>query len=230
MRPILCTFVAIPSSECPCTIADDSGCDLPKCSPIANANSLCEADGILPDGNSNYDVNNCPGGYEVFKCAPIGDAGPYTKKIGHFCKPNDKMASKNLNDAKKECSKNPSCSMFFESCGKVSYYRCSDSASVIPSVCSATLYRKATDATINITRSGLDQFPAPCGFVTGFVSGESEYLGNAIDEEQCAQMVREEKPLATGASYRKTDRFCWAGSGGSIKDCSICRACVFKLN
>ena len=166
----------------------------------------------------------------VFQCAPIGDAGPYTKKFNHFCKPNDKMASKNLNDAKKECSNDPSCRMFFESCGKVSYYRCSDSASVILSVCSATLYRKETDATITVTRSGLDPFPAPCCFVTGFVSGKSEYVGKAIDEEQCAQMVTEEKPLATGASYRKVDRFCWAGYGGSIKDCSICRACVFKLN
>ena len=28
---------------------------------------LCEADQILPDGNANYEINNC-GGYDVFKC------------------------------------------------------------------------------------------------------------------------------------------------------------------
>ena len=29
--------------------------------------SLCEADQRLPDGNSNFDVDNC-GGYDVFRC------------------------------------------------------------------------------------------------------------------------------------------------------------------
>ena len=29
---------------------------------------LCEADKPLPDGTTNYDVNNCPGNFDVFKC------------------------------------------------------------------------------------------------------------------------------------------------------------------
>ena len=29
---------------------------------------LCEADEPLPDGTTNYDVNNCPGNFDVFKC------------------------------------------------------------------------------------------------------------------------------------------------------------------
>ena len=28
---------------------------------------LCEADKTLPDGNANYDIDNCPGRYDVFR-------------------------------------------------------------------------------------------------------------------------------------------------------------------
>ena len=30
-------------------------------------NDLCEADQKLPDGNDYYDVNNCPGNYDIFR-------------------------------------------------------------------------------------------------------------------------------------------------------------------
>ena len=36
-------------------------------------NDLCEADKRLPDGNGNYDINNCGGdngGFDVFRYAP----------------------------------------------------------------------------------------------------------------------------------------------------------------
>ena len=29
--------------------------------------SLCEANNKLPDNNTNYDVNNCPGDSDIFK-------------------------------------------------------------------------------------------------------------------------------------------------------------------
>ena len=60
------------------------------------------------------------------------------------------------------------------------------------------------------------------------MSGTSEYLGNSNDEEECAILVKEKKPLATGASYRTSDRFCWAGFGNNITECSVCRACLFQ--
>ncbi len=34
-----------------------------------NINDLCEAGHqTLPNGNPNYDVDNCPGGTDVFRC------------------------------------------------------------------------------------------------------------------------------------------------------------------
>ena len=30
-------------------------------------NDLCEADTTLPDGNTKYNIDNCPGGYDVFR-------------------------------------------------------------------------------------------------------------------------------------------------------------------
>ena len=76
-----CSFQAVSSSECPCSDADEyynddyyedydySGCRIAfSCSHSMNHNDLCEADGPLPDGNTNFDINNCPGNYDVFKC------------------------------------------------------------------------------------------------------------------------------------------------------------------
>ena len=34
------------------------------------ANDLCEADKSLPIGSSPFDVDNCPGGYDVFRRSP----------------------------------------------------------------------------------------------------------------------------------------------------------------
>ena len=57
-----CAFAQIPSSECP------SDSDLSECTSNMATGSLCEADQTLPDGTSNFDVDNCPGGYDVFRC------------------------------------------------------------------------------------------------------------------------------------------------------------------
>ena len=40
---------------------------MPECSYDMTINDLCEANKKLPDNNANYDVNNCPGGSDVFK-------------------------------------------------------------------------------------------------------------------------------------------------------------------
>ena len=54
-------FVALPTSECP---ADG---DLSECSSSMLCGELCEADQVLPDGETLFDVNNCDGGYDVFR-------------------------------------------------------------------------------------------------------------------------------------------------------------------
>ena len=65
-----CTsFIALSYLECPCSWDNTSGCDLPECSNNLDTNGLCEADSELPDGNSNYNINNCISSYDVFKCS-----------------------------------------------------------------------------------------------------------------------------------------------------------------
>ena len=58
-----CSFEAIPKHECP------SDADLGECSSEMATDTLCEADQALPDGTSNYDIDNCSG-YDVFRCRP----------------------------------------------------------------------------------------------------------------------------------------------------------------
>ena len=64
-----CAFVAISTSDCPCTQLDLNGCStLPECNSNMNENELCEASQTLPDGNADVNVNNCPNHYDVFQC------------------------------------------------------------------------------------------------------------------------------------------------------------------
>ena len=58
---VVCNYVPVSQNECP------SNPELPECTPSMSNGELCEADVPLPDGNQNYDVNNCAG-YDVFKC------------------------------------------------------------------------------------------------------------------------------------------------------------------
>ena len=69
---VSCYFVAIPTSECPCNITDVSGCNLSECSTRMDSNDLCNANTTLPDENTNYDVNNCPGSTDIFRCTQQG--------------------------------------------------------------------------------------------------------------------------------------------------------------
>jgi len=62
-----------PVTNCP------SNADLPECTAQTACGELCEADRTLPDGNTNYDINNC-GGYDVFEkvCGGQGTPQPVT--------------------------------------------------------------------------------------------------------------------------------------------------------
>ena len=60
-------FVPVSEADCPCSDNDPTGCILPECSYNMNQNGLCNAGQILPNGDDNYDVNNCPGGHDVFR-------------------------------------------------------------------------------------------------------------------------------------------------------------------
>merc|ERR1712157_265082 len=51
----------VPAPTCP------SDPDLPECTDQTACGGLCEADRPLPDGNTNYNINNCAGGYDVFQ-------------------------------------------------------------------------------------------------------------------------------------------------------------------
>ena len=56
-----CVFEALQENECP------ANRDISECSADMAHGGLCEADGPLPDGNTNYNINNC-GRYDLFKC------------------------------------------------------------------------------------------------------------------------------------------------------------------
>ena len=43
----------------------------------------------------------------------------YEKKLNAYCTPSQTMSSKNLTNAKKECSNNPICHMFYSSTGEI---------------------------------------------------------------------------------------------------------------
>jgi len=56
-----CKYIAIDSSECPSSISR-----LPDCKLDISDGALCEADYKLA-GVDNFNINNCPGGYDVFR-------------------------------------------------------------------------------------------------------------------------------------------------------------------
>ena len=55
-------FVSITRDDCP--VAPES---LPECSYSMTDNELCEANETLPDGTTNFEVDNCPNDFDVFR-------------------------------------------------------------------------------------------------------------------------------------------------------------------
>merc|ERR1712107_799098 len=66
VAPGECEYVAVRPSECP----SRSG-NLPDCRSDIDDGDLCEADYPL-NGVPNHNVNNCPGGYDVFRYVYVG--------------------------------------------------------------------------------------------------------------------------------------------------------------
>ena len=73
-----CHFEPVPDTECPNYLAY-----LAECTRTMSNGELCEADQTLPDGNSNYHVNNC-GGADVFKCVKGIHLNFHSLWIGNF--------------------------------------------------------------------------------------------------------------------------------------------------
>lgn len=68
--PVTC-WNAVAYENCPCTESNYYGCHLPECTTGMSRGDLCEADRALPAEDyvygNNYNVNNCPGYYDVFE-------------------------------------------------------------------------------------------------------------------------------------------------------------------
>merc|ERR1719228_309114 len=60
-----CTFVEVEEADCPSDLQVMSV--MKECNEPMSPGELCEADVPLPDGNSLFNVNNCPGSYDVFR-------------------------------------------------------------------------------------------------------------------------------------------------------------------
>ena len=53
------------------------------------------------------------------------------------------MTSAGLDDAKRECSNDPTCSRFYHDCGTKGYYKCSTTSPALsPSGCGSIVYTK----------------------------------------------------------------------------------------
>jgi len=63
-EPVDCAFVPVSEEECPDLATSRA---LANCYDSMQPGELCEADSALPDGNKNYNINNCQGGYDVFQ-------------------------------------------------------------------------------------------------------------------------------------------------------------------
>ena len=61
-----CKFVPVSQNECPSNVI--AIYKLPECDHSMSNGELCEANRPLPDGNKNYNVDNCKTHTDVFKC------------------------------------------------------------------------------------------------------------------------------------------------------------------
>ena len=55
---------------------------------------------------------------------------------------NEVMTSEGLEEAKRECSNDPTCSRFYYDCGTKGYYKCTASTDLSSSGCGSVVYTK----------------------------------------------------------------------------------------
>jgi len=63
-EPKDCAWMPVSLEDCPNFSTSKA---LADCHDHMAPGDLCEADSVLPDGNSNYNINNCEGGFDVFQ-------------------------------------------------------------------------------------------------------------------------------------------------------------------
>ena len=75
----------------------------------------------------------------------------YIIKLSDYCEdPRITMTSTNVNDAKKECTNNPSCHMFYKGCEEgAGYYACRDSSTEFSLPCGELLYKKYNNGNLS---------------------------------------------------------------------------------
>ena len=67
----------------------------------------------------------------------------YMATKNKYCDPHyEIMASAGLDEAKGECSNDPTCSMFYYDCGTKEYYKCTASSDLASSGCGSIVYTK----------------------------------------------------------------------------------------
>jgi len=78
-----CAWVPASESDCP---SFSTASSMANCHVFMAPGELCEADSVLPDGNQNFNINNCEGGFDVFRytCSGIEPEDEDLQTDGEF--------------------------------------------------------------------------------------------------------------------------------------------------
>jgi len=136
-----------------CGLCDDSSVvTCPETYPFVysyhgDADACCQT---TPDYDDNGIGKGCPGSAIPCPGPKCKDAQgntdfalvDFAKHLFSFCSPSSPMSSTNLEDAKKECTGNPSCTMFYSWCQINQYFSCTSSSEMIQTFCTSIVYKK----------------------------------------------------------------------------------------
>ena len=65
--------------------------------------------------------------------------------------------------------------------------------------------------------------------MNGHINDENNVLiGITSDEDECGHMVIRQHPSASGVTYARNNKTCWAGTANSIQLADGFRACLFN--
>jgi len=103
-------------------------------------------------GVGNGDVSR-GGGSEHWSPRP-----DYAQVDNSYCTPKTIMSSKNILDAKQECTRHPSCNKLFDHCGEgEKFYFCTNVATIKTSACNSILYKNDYPSKIVVTEAGYSE-------------------------------------------------------------------------